>query len=47
LVGIQAADVVAQRRFDASDTQIEGIGHGTTPIGSSCSEGLSLVTDVG
>ena len=39
LGGVQAADVVAQHSFDAGDTQIEGIGHGTTPIGRSCSTG--------
>jgi hypothetical protein len=29
LVGVQAADVVAQRCVDAGDAPIEGIGHGT------------------
>jgi hypothetical protein len=43
LVGEEAADVIAQRSFDAGDAQIEGIGHGTTPDRQKSLEGTTLV----
>ena len=42
LVGVQAADVIAQRRFDAGDTQIEGTGHCSTPHRQKMLEQISL-----
>ncbi|MDT5243299.1 MAG: hypothetical protein QOD36_675, partial [Mycobacterium sp.] len=42
LVGVEAADVIAQRCFDAGDAQIEGIRHGTTPDRQKLLEETSL-----
>jgi hypothetical protein len=47
LVGVEAADVIAQRCFDAGDAQIEGIRYGTNPDRQKLLEEASLVASGG
>jgi hypothetical protein len=44
LVGVEAADVITQRRFDTGDTQIKGSRHELPPmIGISCWTKITVV----